>query len=54
MREAPLSSVLLSADASSGVVAMVKTANANYPDMSVKHGAQAGGWHLLTASLPSD
>lgn len=37
MREAPLASLLVSADASSGVVQMVKTANEHYPDMSVRH-----------------
>ncbi len=37
MREAPLASVLVSSDASSGIVQMVKTANEYYPDMSVKH-----------------
>jgi len=37
MRDAPLASLLVSADASSGVVQMVKTANEYYPDMSIKH-----------------
>ncbi len=37
MRDAPLASLLVSTDASSGVVQMVKTANEYYPDMSVKH-----------------
>ena len=37
MREAPLASLLVSSDATSGVVQMVKTANEYYPDMSIKH-----------------
>ena len=37
MRDAPLASLLVSSDASSGVVQMVKTANEYYPDMSVQH-----------------
>lgn len=37
MREAPLASVLMSSEASSGMIQMVKTANEYYPDMSIKH-----------------
>ena len=37
MREAPLGSLLVSSDASSGMIQMVKVANENYPDMSIKH-----------------
>ena len=37
LREAPLAGVLVSSDASSGIIQMVKIANEYYPDMSVKH-----------------
>lgn len=37
LREAPLAGVLVSPEASSGIIQMVKTANEYYPDMSIRH-----------------